>query len=156
MTTLVGTEQLQVLPIAAIYANITVDAKGRVTAASSAALTFNNPARTLNTAFQISTTQNTFVTYSVDTTCVMSLTSGQSGTAVLEYADDSGFTTNVKTACKPTQANSGTLTIGLALTQINGVVLHGIIPAGKYVRIRTINNTGTPTFVLQNSQEVLM
>lgn len=129
---------------------------GTVTAASApVAKTFNNPTRTLNTAFQISTAQDADVTYSVDVTCTMSLTSGQSGTVVLEYADDAGFTTNVKTSAKPTNANSGALTIGLALTQINGVVVHGLIPATKYARIRTINNTGTPTYTLQNAQEVL-
>ncbi len=86
----------------------------------------------------------------------MSLTSGQSGTAILEYADDSGFTTNVKTVSRVTNSNSGTLTVGLALTQVGGSPLSGMIPAGKYARIRTVNNTGTPSYTLTNSYEVLV
>lgn len=120
------------------------------------AMSFANPSRSLNTAFQISGTKNALVSYSVDISCTMSLTSGQSGTVVLEYADDSSFTTNVKTVSMPKNTNSGSLTIGLALTQVNTASLSGVIPAAKYVRLRTVNNTGSPTFTLQNSQEVLL
>jgi hypothetical protein len=122
----------------------------------SATRTFTNPTRSLNTAFQISTTQDAEVEYSVDVSCTMSLTSGQSGTVVLEYADNVGMSTNVKTVSRVTNSNSGALTIGLALTQIGGAPISGVIPAGKYARIRTVNNTGTPTFTLQNAQEVLL
>lgn len=115
---------------------------------------FSNPSRSLNTAFQISSTQNAVVSYSVDIACTISLTSGQSGTAYLRYADDSGMTTNVKEVCRTANANTGSLTIGLNLTQTATGTLSGMIPAGKYAKIVTSNDTGTPTFTMRNSQEV--
>lgn len=34
--------------------------------------------------------------------------------------------------------------------------LSGMIPANKFVRLRTVNNTGTPTFTYRSAQEVLL
>lgn len=118
--------------------------------------TFNIPTRSLNTAFQISSTRDAFVSYTVDISCTMSLTSGQTGTVTLQYADDSGFTTNVKTVQSAANGNTGTLTIGLALTQTGTAGLSGLIPAGKYVKLVTTNTTGTPTFTYRSAQEVLL
>lgn len=117
---------------------------------------FAYPTRSLNTAFQISTTQNTIVSYSVDIACTISLTTGQTGTVTLQYADDSGMSTNLKTVCSTANANTGSLTIGLNLTQTSTGTLSGMIPSGKYVKIVTANTTGTPTFTMRTSQEVLI
>lgn len=119
-------------------------------------LTFGNPTRSLNSAFQPSTTLNAIVSYSVDIACTLSLTGGQAGTVFLRYADDSGHTTNVKEVCRFAATNTGTLTIGLALNQIATGTLSGVIPAGKYVKLVTSNDTGTPTFTYRNAQEVLI
>lgn len=118
--------------------------------------TFSTPSRSVNTAFQISTTQDTSVSYSVDITTALSLTTGSAGTVYLEYADNSGFTTNVKEVGHFTTSNTGTLVVGLALNQIATAQLNGLIPAGKYVRLRTNNITGTPTYGTPASQEVLL
>lgn len=118
--------------------------------------TYTYPTRSLNSAFQISTTQVTRVAYAVSIAATLSLTSGQSGSVVLEYADDSGFTTNVKTVQTSTNGNTGSLTIGLNLVQTVTATVSGDIPAAKYVRLRTINNTGTPTFTALTAQEVLI
>lgn len=118
--------------------------------------TYTNPARSLNSAFQISTTQDTQVSYAVDIAAVLSLTSGQTGTVILEYADDSGFTTNVVTVQTSKNGNTGTLAIGLGLTQTTTVTLTGMVPAAKYVRLRTVNTTGSPSFTMSTSQEVLL
>lgn len=112
--------------------------------------------RALNTAFQISSTNIVSVTYAVDIAATLSLTSGQSGTVVLEYADDSAFTTNVTTVQSSTNGNSGALTIGLNLVQTTTATLTGYVPAGKYVRLRTVNTTGTPTFTFKTGQEVTL
>lgn len=111
--------------------------------------------RSLNSAFQISTTQNARVSYAVDINTTLNLTGGAAGTATLQYADDSAFTTNVKTIVGGIGSNTGTLTIGLALSQTTTVTLSGFIPIGKYVKIVTANTTGTPTFTYRNGQEVL-
>lgn len=120
------------------------------------ARTFTNPTRTLNSAFQISTTQDVQVSYVVNVAATLSLTTGATGTVVLEYADDSGITTNVVTVQTSVNGNTGTLAIGLGLTQTSTASLSGTVPAGKYVRIRTVNTTGSPTFTMGNAQEVLI
>lgn len=117
---------------------------------------YTTPTRSLNTAFQVSTTRNSRVSYAVSIAATLSLTTGQSGTVVLEYADDSGFTTNVKTIQSSINANTGSLAIGLNLTQTVTASVSGDVPSGKYVRLRTVNNTGTPTFTFVSAQEVLL
>lgn len=112
--------------------------------------------RSLNTAFQVSTTSPAQATYTVDIASALSLSGGQSGTVVLEIASNSGFTTNVQTLSQFTNANAGTLTIGLNITQTNTAVLTGFIPTGYFVRLRTVNNTGSPTFTYKAGQEVVL
>lgn len=124
--------------------------------ASSSALTFATSTRSLNTAFQVSATKAAMVTYTVDIGATLSLTSGETGTVTLQYADDSGFTTNVKTVQSSANGNTGTLAIGLGLTQTSTASLTGIIPAGKYVKLVTANTAGTPTFTYRNQQEVIL
>lgn len=117
---------------------------------------FANPSRSLNSAFQISTTRDAVVSYSGNTTNTLSLSGGTQGTDYLEYADDSGFSTNVMEVGHAVSSNTGTLTLGLNTSQISAWTLAGVIPAGKYVKIRTQNNTGSPTHSLVRSQEVLL
>lgn len=117
---------------------------------------YTTPTRSLNSAFQISTARNSRVSYAVSIAATLSLVTGQSGTVVLEYADDSGFTTNVKTVQSSINSNTGALAIGLNLTQTVTSNLSGDVPSGKYVRLRTVNNTGTPTFTFVSAQEVLL
>lgn len=111
--------------------------------------------RSLNSAFQISTSSGVNVVYSIDISATLSLSGGQSGSVVLEIASDSGFTSNVQTLSQFTNSNSGTLTIGLNITQTNTAVLTGYIPTGYYARLRTINNTGSPTYTFKSGQELL-
>lgn len=117
---------------------------------------FSTPTRAINTSFRISTMRDTFVTYAVDVSCTLSLTGGQTGTVTLKYADDAGMTTNVVTVESGANGNTGTLTVGLGLTQVGTVALSGFIPAGKYVDIVTTNTTGTPTFAFRSAQEVFI
>lgn len=114
------------------------------------------PARTLNTAFQISATRDALVQYSVQSTVTASIAGGQNGDVFLEYADDSGFTTNVLTVAVVGQGQTYTLAVALQGVQPMTGVLHGFVPAGKFVRLRTNNNTGAPTYSLRISQEVLL
>lgn len=112
--------------------------------------------RVLGTAYQLSSTRDVFVSDAVDISSTLTLTGGATGTVIMEYADDSGFTANVKTVSSTANGNTGALTIGLSLTQVATASLGGIIPAGKYKRTRTVNTAGTPTFTYRSSQEVLL
>lgn len=115
---------------------------------------FSNPSRALGTAFQPSTAEDTFGSYSVTIAATLSLSGGQLGSVILEYADDSAFTTNVKTVAQATNGNTGTLTLGLNTVQTYGANVSGIIPMSKWVRLRVSNVTGTPTTSFVNAQEV--
>jgi len=117
---------------------------------------FSNSSRSLNTVFQPSATRDAQVSYSVDISTSVSLSGGAVGTVFLEYADDSGFATNVVEVGRTVNGNTGTLVVGLTLNQTSTAQVNGMIPAGKYARIRTANTTGTPTFTFRSAQEVLL
>lgn len=112
--------------------------------------------RALNTAFQVSTTRNSNVGYCIDISTTVSLSGSQTGTVVLEMATNSAFTTGVQTLQQFSNGNSGTLVIGLVLTQLATATLNAFVPAGNWVRLRTVNVTGTPTFTYQCGQEILV
>lgn len=111
--------------------------------------------RSLNTAFQIDAIKNSTVAYSVDIATSLSLTTGQVGTVFLETCPTSGFTSGVQELGRFVNGQTGTLTLGLALTQISTANLNGFVPGGYYVRLRTANTTGTPTFTYRSGQEVI-
>lgn len=117
---------------------------------------FAYPARTLNSAFQPSSTRDTLASYSVDISTSATLLGGQTGTAFLEIADDSGFTTNVQEVARFVNGNSVSLAIAITIVQNVTGTLTGIVPAGKYARIRTANTVGTPTFTFRSAQETLL
>lgn len=118
--------------------------------------TQSSASRSLNSVFQISSTRDCLVNYSVDIGTSLSLTTGQTGTVYLEIASDSAFTNNVQELSRFLNGNGGTLTIGLALTQNVTGTLSGYVPLGYYVRLRTQNNTSTPTFTYRSGQEILL
>lgn len=125
-------------------------------ALSTANRSFANPTRSLNTAFLVSSTRDAQVSYTGQTSNSLSLSGGTQGTDYLEYADDSGFTTSVVEIGRAVSSNTGSLTIGLNTVQISSWNLSGIVPTGKYARVRSQNNTGTPTHTLLKAQEVLI
>lgn len=110
--------------------------------------------RTLNTAFQVSTTRNSQVVYSVSISNTVSLSGGSAGGVVLEIATNSGFTSGVQELSRVSNSNTGTLVIGLVLTDAVSQNLKGYVPAGYYVRLRTFNTVGTPTYGFVSGQEV--
>lgn len=114
--------------------------------------TYTNPTRTLNASFQVSATRDAMVSYSVDITVGALLVAGTAGRVFLEYANETGFTTGV------TAVSSGAASIGgvLNVNSLSTANLTGLIPAGKFVRVRTQNVTGTPTYSFQTAQEVIL
>lgn len=120
---------------------------------TAAARTFTTPSRALNTAFQISTTQDASVGYSVDISVTSVLLAGASGRVFLEYADNAAMTTNLVRVSSSPSATGGVLNV----TNLGSGWVGGMIPAGRYVRIRTAIVSGTPTFTIQaDQQEVLL
>lgn len=106
---------------------------------------------TLNSsAAQISTTRDALVSYHVDLATTLSLTTGQTGTATLSISIDNITFTEI---ARFTNGNSGTLAIGLGLTQTVTGALVGYVPAGYYRKIVT---SGTGTFTSRAGQEILL
>lgn len=134
------------------YPTITVDAKGRATAITTGSRTFNYPSRTLNSCFQISSTNDADFHYKVDVTTGLSLTSGAQGTVTATSYTNSGCTTGAQTVADGTSSQTGTLVVGLAINQIADISLDGTLPGGKWLKITTANTTGTPTFAIRAVQ----
>lgn len=112
--------------------------------------------RSLNTAFQVSSSRASMVFYSVRIATTVSIGSNQDGDVILEVASDSGFTSNVQTISIAENGQTITLAIALNSVQTQTIVVSGYVPIGYYVRLRTVNNTGTPTYTFRAGQEVLM
>jgi len=121
-----------------------------------AARSQSSPSRSLNTIFQISSTRDSSVAYSVQLTVTASIAGGQNGDVILEIASDSGFTTNVQTLSIFGGGQTYTLAVALQGVQPQTGVISGYVPAGYYARLRTVNNTGTPAFLYRAGQEVLL
>lgn len=121
-----------------------------------AAMSQSSASRSLNSIFQVSPSRWSNVRYSVDISTTVSLSGGAVGRVVLEMATNSAFTTGVQELQSFGNGNTGTLVIGLVLTQLGTACLSGQVPPGNYVRLRTVNTTGTPSFSYISGQEVLL
>lgn len=135
-------------------ASITVDAKGRLTAASSGASpSVSTPTfSSTTTSTQLSTTRAAYVQYSYPTS-LTSLLANQSLTATLQYADDSGFTTNIVTFSSDNTGCSGIINLVLS----GRLQVQGIVPAGKYRKVTLAQSGGaTVPTTLSSGQEVLL
>lgn len=152
--TIAGTISMPNTGTAGTYTSVTTDAQGRVTAGTAAAQ--SSVSRTLNSGFQISTTRNCFVSYSVDVTTSATLISGQTGTVFLEIASDSGFTTNLQEVGRFVNGNAVSLAIAITVNQSVTGTLSGFVPVAYYCRLRTANTLGSPSFTYRSGQEVLI
>lgn len=111
--------------------------------------------RALNTCYQVSASRDAVVSYSVEFTTVSTLTSGQGGTVFLELFADSGCTTGTQEVMRVSSSNTQSLGLSVTMTQIATGTLSGFVPAGGYVKQRTANTTGAPTYTARPGQEVL-
>lgn len=112
--------------------------------------------RSLNSAFQVSATRDSMVSYSVQITVTASIAGGQNGDVVLEIASDAAFTANVQTLAVSGVGQTYTLAIALQGVQPQTSPVFGFVPAGYYARLRTVNNVGTPAFLYRFGQETLL
>lgn len=104
------------------------------------------------TATQLSTTRDALVSYCYNATVTISVLAGQSVTASLKYADNSGMTTNPVLVDTSITSNSGVL----GLTQVNALKLSGIVPAGKFRQVTFSVSGATAPSALASGQEVLL
>lgn len=134
------------------YPTITVDAKGRVTSISTGTRTFNYPSRALNSCYQISSTNDADFHYKVDVNTALSLTSGAQGTVTATSYTNSGCTTGSQVVADGSASQTGSLVIGLNVSQLVDVSIDGTLSANKWMKITTANTTGTPTFAIRSAQ----
>lgn len=122
----------------------------------------NNPSVTIQTVAaagngnQLSSTRMAFVNYSVTINTIVSLSGNSNGYVVLEIAATNSSTAGDWTEIGRTPSGqSGTIVVGLVLNQIGGGQVGGIVPAGYYRRLRSVNTSGTPSYTYNSGQEVL-
>lgn len=123
---------------------------------ASAEKSFGYQTRALNTCFLVSASRDAAVSYGVDISASLTLTSGELGTVYLETFTDSGCTTGTQEVCRVANGQTGSLAVGATVTQNVTSNLTGVVPAGKYVKLRTENNTGSPVFTARPGQETLL
>lgn len=102
---------------------------------------FNNaPARSLNSSYQISTTRNTRVSYTVSiTTAIALLNLNSAGTAFLEISSDNTNWTTINSA-GVSRTLSVSITVGL--NETTSFNIQGEVPANFFARIRTTTSGG--------------
>lgn len=103
------------------------------------------------TSYQPSLTRATSVTVSASVSCALTLSGGAAGSIALATSPDNvTFTTKAQIL----NSSTGSLVIGVAITNINGSPLTCTVPVGYYYKLITTTTTGTPVFaVLTTSQE---
>lgn len=117
---------------------------------------FNYPSRALNNCFQISATQDAIFHYRVDVTTGLSLTSGAQGTITITSYTNSGCSTGAQALIDGTSAQTGSLVVGLNISQIMSIALDGMVPANHWLKITTANTIGTPTFAIRAVQSEIL
>lgn len=109
------------------------------------------------TGTQISSTRDASVSYAVTIATTATIATGASGTVVLEICSTNSATpANWIEISRITNGQVITLAITLQSVQTTAGILAGIVPAGYYRKLRSINNSGTPTFSSNSGQEVLL
>lgn len=128
------------------------------------ALSFNNAAsHTIQTVaasangFQLSTTRNVSVYYSVNVTTTATIAGASDGYVVLEICPtNSAVAANWTEVSRSRNGQTISLAIVLQSVQNIGSELMNIIPAGYYMRLRSVNVSGTPTYSFISGQEVTL
>ena len=108
------------------------------------------------TGYQVSSTRDTLASYAVNIVTTASIGGNQDGYVTLEIAPTNSATSTdwyeIGSRCRNGQAL--TLAITLQSVQTAGCNVSGVIPAGYYARLRSVNVSGTPTFSFISGQEV--
>jgi hypothetical protein len=151
-SSLTGTPTLATVATSGSY----TDLSNKPTIPVIAARVFSYPTRALSTCFQVSSSRDAQVTYAVDVTTTLTLTTGQQGSVALRTYTDSACTLGGQTVISGASGLPAALSVTVGLSNLGTVSLPSIIPAGAWVRIETTSTTGTPTFAARQGQEVLL
>lgn len=110
----------------------------------------NPSSRTLNTTFQPSATYAVHVAYTISIAATITLSGGQTGTVTL-LADTNTTPTTLRN--KVSNSNTGTLTIGLNLTNTQEVTLTYLVLPGYNVKLVS---SGTATISITAQCETMI
>lgn len=123
----------------------------------------NTPSRTIQTVaaqangWQLSSSRDSHVSYSVSIGVTSTIGVAQGGYVVMEIAATNSSTAGDWTEiCRVTMSQAITLALVLQSVVANGGAVIGIVPSGYYVRMRSANTSGSPTFQYLSGQEVLL
>lgn len=123
----------------------------------------NNASHTIQTVaaaangFQLSTTKDAIVNYAATIVTAATLAAGAVGSIVLEVCSTNSSTAgNWQEIGRLTNGQVFSLALAIGCTQTVAGSIGGIVPAGYYARLRSINTTGTPTYTYNSGQEVLL
>lgn len=106
--------------------------------------------------FQVSSTNNATVSYSITIVATATIGGSSSGYVVLEIAStNSTNPSDWKEISRVSNGISVTLALTLQSIQTVGGTVSGAVPAGYYVRERSVNVAGTPTYTYNSGQEVV-
>lgn len=149
---------------AGTYSGLTINNKGIATAGTTRSFT-NNASRTIQTVaaaangWQISASRDSDVRYSVTITTAVQIgvVTNVEGTVVLEVAaTNSASAAAWQEIGRTTQSQDVSLAVAFANTAKQGDQICGYVPAGFFVRLRSINTAGTPTFAYNSGQETIL
>ncbi len=156
-----GTISMPAVGAPGTYSSVTTDAQGRVTAGNAVSIN-DSPARALVTAtnatgFQVSSSRVAHVCYEGSFSTTSTIGGPSSATVFLETSDTNSTTPGDWTV-KAQQTYSNTITLAVVLNQVQGNnwSMCRYVPAGKFVRLRTGNVTGTASATINASQQEVL
>lgn len=122
----------------------------------------NNPTHSIITTaaaangFLLSSTRNAQVAYSVSITTTSTIGSAGAGYVVLEIcATNSATAGDWVEIGRATNSQTITLAAVLQSVQVASQSISGVVPAGYYVRLRSVASSGSPVFAFVSGQEIL-
>lgn len=81
---------------------------------------------------------------------------GPRGSVYLRHYSNNACSTDQQTVISGSSGLPSVLAVAVGLQNLGTPSLPGMIPAGRWVRLETVNDIGTPTFNSRPGQEVLL
>ncbi len=122
-----------------------------------------SPNAVLDTPFQmIYPTDNDLASFNLELTCHLTENGGESVMVILETSADYvnkmalwGFVDDWTEVARVGNSLTGTVPSGVSITNTKTTLLTHVIPAGSYVRLRTVTTGSAPVItLLSNSAEI--